>query len=38
MVEQIKSQYSLSWITQIADIPQRDWDKLAKPLATPFLE
>ena len=38
MVEQIKSQYSLSWITQIAEIPQEDWDKLAKPLATPFLE
>ena len=38
MVEQIKSQYSLSWITQIAEIPQADWDELAKPLATPFLE
>ena len=38
MVEQIKSQYSLSWITQIAEIPQADWDKLAKPLNTPFLE
>lgn len=38
MVEQIKSQYSLSWITQIAEIPQATWDELAKPLATPFLE
>ncbi|HEY9770579.1 MAG TPA: GNAT family N-acetyltransferase [Coleofasciculaceae cyanobacterium] len=38
MVEQIKSQYSLSWITQIAEIPQSDWDELAKPLNTPFLE
>jgi uncharacterized protein len=38
MVEQIKSQYSLSWITQIAEIPQANWDELAKPLATPFLE
>ena len=38
MVEQIKSQYSLSWIPQIADIPQSDWDRLAKPLNTPFLE
>ena len=38
MIEQIKSQYSLSWITQIAEIPQADWDELAKPLATPFLE
>jgi len=38
MVEQIKSQYSLSWITHIAEIPQADWDELAKPLNTPFLE
>lgn len=38
MVEQIKSQYLLSWTTQIAEIPQGDWDQLAKPLATPFLE
>ena len=38
MIEQIKSQYSLSWITQIAEISQADWDELAKPLATPFLE
>lgn len=38
MVEQIKSQYSLSWITNIAEIPQGKWDELAKPLATPFLE
>lgn len=39
MIEQLKShQYSLSWITQIAEIPQANWDELAKPLATPFLE
>ena len=38
MVEQIKPQYSLSWIPQIAEIPQQDWDELAKPLNTPFLE
>ena len=38
MVEQIKPQYSLSWIPQIAEIPQLAWDELAKPLATPFLE
>ncbi|MDJ0571343.1 MAG: GNAT family N-acetyltransferase [Pleurocapsa sp. MO_192.B19] len=38
MVEQIKPQYSLSWISQIAEIPQQDWDELAKPLNTPFLE
>jgi uncharacterized protein len=38
MVEQIKPQYSVSWITQIAEIPQQEWDALAKLLATPFLE
>lgn len=38
MVEQIKPQYSVSWITQIAEIPQPEWDTLAKPLSTPFLE
>ncbi|MBE9047765.1 N-acetyltransferase [Pleurocapsales cyanobacterium LEGE 10410] len=38
MVEQLKPQYSLTWITQIAEIPQPDWDELAKPLNTPFLE
>jgi uncharacterized protein len=38
MVEQIKPQYSLAWISKIAEIPQPDWDALAKPLHTPFLE
>jgi uncharacterized protein len=38
MVEQIKPQYSLAWISKIAEIPQPDWDELAKPLHTPFLE
>ncbi len=38
MVEQIKSQYSIAWVSQIAEIPQPDWDELAKPLNTPFLE
>ena len=38
MVEQIKPQYSVSWMTKIAEIPQREWDALAKPLSTPFLE
>lgn len=38
MREQIESQYSLSWIDKIAEIPQADWDKLAHPLNTPFLE
>ncbi|MGV2827588.1 GNAT family N-acetyltransferase [Myxosarcina sp. GI1(2024)] len=38
MVEQVKPQYSVSWITKIAEIPQPEWDALALPLATPFLE
>jgi uncharacterized protein len=38
MVEQTKSQYSIAWISKIAEIAQADWDALAKPLKTPFLE
>ncbi|BAZ45813.1 hypothetical protein NIES4102_28400 [Chondrocystis sp. NIES-4102] len=38
MVEQIKPQYSLSWISNIAEIPQPHWDELAKSQETPFLE
>ncbi|MDJ0746460.1 MAG: GNAT family N-acetyltransferase [Xenococcaceae cyanobacterium MO_167.B27] len=38
MFEQIPRKYSVNWITKIAEIPQPEWDALAKPLATPFLE
>lgn len=38
MVEQIKSQYSVTWLNHIAEIPKIQWDKLAQPLQTPFLE
>ena len=38
MVEQIKPQYSVSWIAKFSEFPQESWDALAKPLATPFLE
>ncbi len=38
MVEQIKTQYSVSWIHKIAEIPQVEWDSLAQPLKTPFME
>ncbi|TAD90513.1 MAG: N-acetyltransferase [Oscillatoriales cyanobacterium] len=31
-------QYSVAWITKIADISQASWDALAMPLKTPFLE
>ncbi|MEA5418421.1 GNAT family N-acetyltransferase [Spirulina sp. CCNP1310] len=30
--------YRLSWHSHLAEIPQPDWDALALPLATPFLE
>ena len=38
MVEQIKPHYSVTWINQLAEIPQIEWDALAQPLKTPFLE
>jgi uncharacterized protein len=38
MVQQIKPQYSVNWNTNIAEISQAEWDELAKPLKTPFLE
>ena len=38
MFRQIKQKYDLTWIPKIAEIPQSQWDALAKPLPTPFLE
>jgi hypothetical protein len=38
MVEQLKPRYSVSWIAQIKEVPQAEWDALALPLKTPFLE
>lgn len=38
MVHAPKTQYSVSWIRQIEEIPQSAWDTLALPLKTPFLE
>ena len=38
MFRQIKQKYDLTWIPTIAEIPQSQWDALAKPLPTPFLE
>ncbi|MCL1470946.1 GNAT family N-acetyltransferase [Argonema antarcticum] len=38
MLEQLKPSYNLTWINQIGDIPQQQWDALAMPLKTPFLE
>lgn len=38
MIEQVKSSYSVTWIQKIAEIPKNQWDALAQPLATPFME
>ena len=38
MVEQLKPRYSVAWISQISEVPQSNWDALALPLKTPFLE
>jgi hypothetical protein len=38
MIEPVKSSYSVAWIQKIAEIPKNQWDALAKPLATPFME
>ncbi|NJK67030.1 MAG: N-acetyltransferase [Microcoleus sp. CSU_2_2] len=38
MLKQPKPQYSVAWITKIADISPASWDALAMPLKTPFLE
>ena len=38
MIQQSKPQYSLSWISKIAKVPKSEWDALAQPLKTPFLE
>jgi predicted N-acyltransferase len=32
------SKYILSWVNRMQDIPQPEWDALALPLQTPFLE
>lgn len=38
MVEQLKPRYSLAWINKLSEVPQAEWDVLALPLKTPFLE
>ncbi len=39
MVKQLTtSRYSVAWIDKIAEVPQSEWDALALPLKTPFLE
>jgi uncharacterized protein len=38
MVEQLKPRYSLAWINKLSEVPQAEWDALALPLKTPFLE
>ena len=38
MFKKLKKDYSFTWISQISEIPQTEWDTLAKPLTTPFFE
>ena len=38
MVEQLKPRYNLTWINKISEVSQSEWDALALPLSTPFLE
>jgi uncharacterized protein len=38
MLEAIKPQYRIDWTNCLTDIPQSEWDALALPLQTPFLE
>lgn len=38
MVEQPQPRYTIAWIDTVADVPQPEWDTLALPLKTPFLE
>ncbi|MEB3339539.1 GNAT family N-acetyltransferase [Okeania sp.] len=38
MIQQSKPEYSLAWIGKIAKVPKPEWDALAQPLKTPFLE
>ncbi|MBS9383423.1 MAG: N-acetyltransferase [Dolichospermum sp. BR01] len=38
MIKEHKPHYSLVWTHTIADVAQADWDALAMPLKTPFLE
>ncbi|MCU0525773.1 MAG: GNAT family N-acetyltransferase [Elainella sp. Prado103] len=33
-----QSPYSITWIDKITEVPQAEWDALAMPLKTPFLE
>ena len=38
MAEQIRTQITVAWINHIQEVPQAQWDALASPLKTPFLE
>lgn len=38
MFQKVKPEYSIAWVHKMAEIPEIEWDALAKPLYTPFLE
>ncbi|MBD1848904.1 GNAT family N-acetyltransferase [Leptolyngbya sp. FACHB-711] len=38
MFEKLQPRYAVQWIHKIEEIPQAEWDAIAVPLKTPFLE
>jgi predicted N-acyltransferase len=38
MAKRQSSTYTISWVQNISEIDRQEWDALAKPLPTPFLE
>lgn len=38
MTQPLESSYSVAWLKSIAEVDRTQWDVLAKPLPTPFLE
>ncbi|NIV98067.1 GNAT family N-acetyltransferase, partial [Candidatus Saccharibacteria bacterium] len=33
-----KSSYRIAWLKSISEVDQAQWDRMAEPLRTPFLE
>ncbi len=38
MIQKSQPRYTLAWISKISEVPKQEWDALAQPLKTPFLE
>lgn len=37
-MESLQPRYAISWISKVAEVPRAEWNALALPLQTPFLE